>query len=61
VSGWYLTLGFDHPYGGEEWVRDPGLRIRIPFADRGSAEHAAAEVRVQVEHKPTLIQGEVIR
>lgn len=61
MSGWYLTLGFDHPYGGEEIARDLGLRIRIPFADQGSAERAAAEMRVQVEHAPALIQGDVIR
>jgi hypothetical protein len=60
VSNWHLVIGFGHPYGGEEITCDPDLRIRIPFADRASAERALAEVRLEVQREAAVIPGQVI-
>lgn len=61
MTGWHLVIGFDRPYGGEEIVRDRGLRIKIPFGSQASARVAMGEVRMSVERSaPEVIQGEVV-
>jgi hypothetical protein len=60
---WYLAIGFDRPYGGEEISREGGkLVIRIPFGNQSSARFAMAEATLSVERAaPEVIPGEVIQ
>jgi hypothetical protein len=55
---WWLVIDLRLPYDTE--ISQDGHQIRIPFATSESAQHAAAQLTVSVEHHPPVIPGTVI-
>ena len=62
-GNWYAVLEWEFPYEGVEITRSEGdgLRIKIPFTDRASAESALNwELMKRIEQENPVVQGSLV-
>lgn len=64
MSGWKLVIRFPVPYVGVEVIKDYSglaLEVRVPFADRASAQRAADHAEITTRPGgPDIIQGTIV-
>lgn len=59
-DGWYVKISFGHGVSGV-LVDEQAGEIRIPFMGKDSCLRAIAGLSLSVEHRGTMVPGEVVR